>query len=62
MMRQFTAEPDKGHQHALEQFIDEICGTGPVVCGVDDAVLASRVCFAAIRSAQERRIVTLEEI
>lgn len=61
-MQQFTAEPDKGHAHAIEQFIDEILGIGPVVCGVDDAVLASRVSFAAIRSAGERRIVSLSEI
>jgi predicted dehydrogenase len=61
-MRQFTAEPDKGHAHAIERFIDEILGTGPVVCGVDDAVLATRVSFAAIRSAKERRIVALSEI
>ena len=61
-MRQFTAEPDKGHAHAIERFIDEILGIGPEVCGVDDAVLATRVSFAAIRSAQERRIVALSEI
>jgi predicted dehydrogenase len=62
LLRQFTAEPDKGHAHAIERFIDEILGIGPVVCGVDDAVLASRVSFAAIRSAEERRIVALSEI
>jgi myo-inositol 2-dehydrogenase / D-chiro-inositol 1-dehydrogenase len=61
-LRQFTAEPDKGHAHAIEQFIDEIQGAGPVVCGIDDAVLASRVSFAAIRSARERRLVSLSEI
>lgn len=61
-MRQFTAEPDKGHAHAIERFIDEILGAGPVVCGVDDAVMASRVSFAAIRSAAERRVVSLSEI
>lgn len=59
---QFTAEPDKGHARALDRFVDEIRGVGPVVCGVDDAVLATRVAFAAIRSAQERRIVSLSEI
>jgi predicted dehydrogenase len=62
LMRQFTAEPDKGHAHALEAFIDEIIRLGPVVCGVDDAVLATRVSFAALRSAQQRRIVNLSEI
>ncbi len=61
-MRIFTAEPDKGHAHALELFADEICGKGPVVCGVDDAVMATRVAFAAIKSAAEHRIVKLSEI
>lgn len=62
LLRQFTAEPDKGHAHAIEAFIDEIIGIGPPVCGVDDAVLASCISFAAIRSARERRIVSLDEI
>jgi len=31
LLKQFTAEPDKGHAHALERFIDEILGIGPVV-------------------------------
>jgi predicted dehydrogenase len=61
-MLQFTAEPDKGHAHAIDRFVDQIHGVGPEVCGVDRAVLATRVAFAAIRSAQERRIVGLEEI
>jgi predicted dehydrogenase len=59
---QFTAEADKGHVHAIDRFVDEIRHGGPMVCGVDDAVMATRVAFAAIRSAQERRIVALEEI
>lgn len=58
----FTAEPDKGHAHALERFADEILDNGPVVCGVGDAVLATRVAFAAIRSADEHRAVRLEEV
>lgn len=33
-----------------------------MVCGVDDAVLATRVAFAAIKSAAEGRIVKMEEI
>ena len=61
-LRQFTAEPDKGHAHALDRFIDQICHGGPVVCGIDDTVMATRVAFAAIRSAQERRIVALSEV
>lgn len=59
---QFTAEPDKGHSHALEGFVDQILGHGPEVCGVDAAVLATRVAFAAIRSARERRPVPLAEV
>lgn len=59
---QFTAEPDKGHAHALEMFVDQILGTGPEVCGIDAAVLATQVAFAAIRSAQERRPVLLSEL
>lgn len=59
---QFTAEPDKGHSHALERFVDEILGIGPEVCGVNAAVLATRVAFAAIRSARERRPVALAEV
>jgi predicted dehydrogenase len=58
-MLQFTAEPDKGHAHALERFVDQILGQGDEVCGVDAAVLATQVAFAAIRSARERRTVSL---
>jgi predicted dehydrogenase len=59
---QFTAEPDKGHAHALERFVDQILGQGPEVCGVDASVLATRISFAAIRSAKEKRTVSLSEI
>jgi len=59
---QFTAEPNKGHAHAIDRFVDEIRGEGDVVCGVDDAVMATRVAFAAIKSAKEGRIVKLSEI
>jgi myo-inositol 2-dehydrogenase / D-chiro-inositol 1-dehydrogenase len=58
----FTAEPDKGHGVALDRFVDEIRGTGPMVCGVDDAVLATRAAFAAIRAAAENRVVRMEEV
>lgn len=58
----FTAEPDKGHAHAFDRFVDEIQGKGPMVCGVDDAVLATRVAFAAIKSAKEKRSVKMDEI
>lgn len=59
---QFTAEPDKGHAHALDRFVDEIIGSGPEVCGIDASVLATQVAFAAVRSAQEKRSVPLDEI
>jgi myo-inositol 2-dehydrogenase / D-chiro-inositol 1-dehydrogenase len=59
---QFTAEPDKGHAHALERFVDQILGIGPEVCGVDAAVLATRVAFAAIQSAREKMPVALAEV
>jgi myo-inositol 2-dehydrogenase / D-chiro-inositol 1-dehydrogenase len=55
-------DADKGHAHALERFIDEINGDGPEVCGVDAAVSATRVAFAAIRSAEEGRVVRLAEL
>lgn len=58
---QFSAEPDKGHAHALEHFIDQINGLRGEVCGIDDAVSATRIAFAAIRSAKERRIVNLAD-
>lgn len=61
-LAQFTAEPDKGHAHALDRFVDQILGHGPEVCGVDAAVLATRVAFAAIRAATEHRPVLLDEV
>lgn len=57
-----ASAPDRGHGHAIDRFVDEIRGEGPVVCGIDDAVLATRVAFAAIRSGIERRVVKLDEV
>ncbi|MGI6460738.1 MAG: Gfo/Idh/MocA family oxidoreductase [Candidatus Hydrogenedentales bacterium] len=57
-----AASPDRGHAHAIDHFVDEIRGEGPMVCGIDDALLATRVAFAAIRSDHERRAVHLDEI
>jgi predicted dehydrogenase len=62
MWKIFTAEPDKGHKHAINRFVDEIRGTGPMVCGVDDAIAATRVAFAAIKSTHERRVVKMSEV
>jgi len=58
----FSTQPDKGHAAAMDRFVDEIRGEGPVVCDVDSAVAATRVAFAAIRAARERRVVSLEEV
>ena len=58
----FTAEPDKGHAHSIDRFVDEIAGIGPRVCGVNEAVEATKVAFAAIKSANERRTVRVEEV
>ena len=57
-----AANPDKGHAAILERFVEQIEGNGPVVCSVDDAVLATRVAFAAIKAAMEKRVVRLAEI
>jgi len=40
--------------------VDEIRGTGPRVCGIDDAVLATKIAFAALKSSAEKRIVEIE--
>ena len=61
-MLQFTAEPDKGHAHALDHFTEQIRGLRDEVCGVDAAVQATRIAFAAIRATREKRIVPMEEI
>ena len=58
----FTAEPDKGHARAIDAFVDEIAGEGAVVCGIDEAVAATRVAFAAYKAAQENRVVKMDEI
>lgn len=55
---QFTAEPDKGHAAHLEAFVAQLRG-GPEVCGVDDAVLAGRVAWAAIEAASTQKVVDL---
>lgn len=59
---QFTGDPDKGHARQMDRFVDEIRGRGPVVCGVDDAILATRVAFAAIMSVQRRQPVGVDEL
>jgi predicted dehydrogenase len=58
----FTAEPDKGHARQIERFIDEIRGDGPRVCGIDEAVRATRAAFAAVHSAESGRTFRLDEL
>ncbi|MCG3148839.1 MAG: Myo-inositol 2-dehydrogenase [Verrucomicrobiae bacterium] len=55
-------EPDKGWAHQLDAFVDEINGEGPQVCGVDDAIRATRIAFAAIKSSHKRRVVPVAEV
>ncbi len=55
-------QPDKGHAHAIDAFAAEIRGRGPVVCDVHAAIAATRVAFAAVRSARTGRAVPLEEV
>ena len=55
------ARPE-GHRRMLAEFIREIRGERGPVCAVADAVLATRVCFAAARSYLEGRVVPLSEI
>jgi predicted dehydrogenase len=61
-MLQFTAEPDKGHRRMLSEFIADIRGQRPPVSPSGPALLAMRICVAAIRSVQERRFVNLSEL
>ena len=61
-MAQFTAEPDKGHQSMLREFIREIRGERGPVCSSRDAVLATRICLAAAKSLMEERIIRISEI
>ncbi len=61
-MLQFTAEPDKGHDRMLQNFIEEIRGNRSAVCSIDAAMLASQITFAAVRSVEEEREVLLSEV
>ncbi len=60
--RVLSGAPDKGHTRHIERFIDQILGEGGEVCGIEDAVAATRVAFAAIRSARQRRPIRLEDL
>ncbi|MFV0415046.1 MAG: hypothetical protein ACK5NG_01615, partial [Chthoniobacterales bacterium] len=62
MTKQFAAEPDKGHQRMLTEFVREIRGERSPVRPVAEAVLATRVCLAATKSYLEKREVQISEI
>lgn len=59
---QFTAEPDKGHRRMLTEFVREIRGERGPVCPISAAILATRVCLAAVKSYLEERPVQIDEI
>lgn len=62
VMKQFTAEPDKGHARMLREFVHEIRGERPPVSPIRDAVEVTRICLAAVKSAREKRVVDVAEI
>lgn len=61
-MKQFTAEPDKGHARMLHEFVREIRGERAAVSPVQDAVRAVRICLASVKSKREKRTVLMSEI
>lgn len=61
-MLQFTAEPDKGHQRMLAEFVKEIRGERSPVSPIQNGVLAVRICLAAVESVRQGRVVELDEI
>lgn len=61
-MKQFTAEPDKGHKRMLQEFIREIRGERSPVSPVSSAVTSTIVCLGAAKSLQENRQVELSEL
>lgn len=52
-------DPDKGHRRHLELFLDAVRGTGTSPCPVEDAIIATRVAFAAIESLKTGRPVNI---
>lgn len=59
--RVLSVGPDKGHARLLEAFVAQIRGEGAPACDVDSALLATRACLAAVRSAKEHRFVPVME-
>jgi len=62
VLRQFGPEPDKGHRRMLAEFVREIRGERGPVSPVSDAMRATKICFAAVKSFREKRIVRVDEI
>jgi len=56
------ADADKGHAHHLARFVEEVRSGGPEVAGVDAALSASEIAFAAIESAKSGRAVRIDEL
>ncbi len=50
---------NKGHALMLQEFIREIRGKRSPITSVRDGYEAARICFAAIRSLQEERVIDL---
>ncbi len=62
VFKQFSAEADKGHRNILREFIREIRGLRAPVCPISDAITATKICLAAVRSRLESRPVRLAEL
>jgi len=58
-MKQFCAEPNKGHALMLKEFIREIRGKREPVSPVGNAILALRVCLTAVESLRQGKPVDL---
>lgn len=61
-MRQFSAEPDKGHMRMLREFVREIRGEREPISPVQAAVRSVRVCCASVKSKEQKRPVLLSEL
>ncbi len=57
--RQFTADPDKGHQKMLREFVKETHGERAPVSPVGDAVQALEICMASVQSKREGRRIEI---
>ena len=53
---QHKTDPDKGHAQHLTAFLDAVRGRGRSPCTVAEAVVATRVAFAAIESLRRGQV------